>query len=137
MITARASHTATLLSNGRVLVLGGNAGASAELYDPISGTFNPTGERTVSGGIATLLNDGRVFIASIPNAELYDPQTGRFTATVAYSGASPAIVSTVVRLADGRVLINGGAVDEVPPLWHSCQRGATVLRPELSGPLAT
>ncbi|PYX58166.1 MAG: hypothetical protein DMG76_09865 [Acidobacteria bacterium] len=47
MSTRRAAHTATLLSNGKVLVTGGidnngNVLATAELYDPVSGTFTLT-----------------------------------------------------------------------------------------------
>ncbi len=48
MTSARAFHTATLLSNGRVLIVGGMGGvsgqnilASAELHDPKTGTFSP------------------------------------------------------------------------------------------------
>src|SRR5438105_707186 len=44
MSTARAFHTATLLPNGKVLVAGGDAApTSAELYDPATGTWSPTG----------------------------------------------------------------------------------------------
>ena len=52
MTAARAWQTATLLSDGRVLVAGGSVGpgagsgmllASAELYNPKTGTFGPTG----------------------------------------------------------------------------------------------
>lgn len=40
MFTARSMHTASLLSNGKVLVAGGSNGGyvdSAELYDPTTG----------------------------------------------------------------------------------------------------
>src|SRR5437868_4593788 len=46
MATARYEHTETLLPNGKVLVVGGSNGgslASAELYDPATGTWAPTG----------------------------------------------------------------------------------------------
>src|SRR5262245_51218438 len=47
LITARQYHTATLLPDGRVLVVGGFGGdgglTSAELYDPIRGIWTNTG----------------------------------------------------------------------------------------------
>ena len=47
MTTARFDHTATPLPHGRVLICGGNSAigmaASAEIYDPVSGTFSATG----------------------------------------------------------------------------------------------
>lgn len=70
MGVGRGDHTATLLMNGEVLIVGGFASTmgiqqSAELYDPATGTFRPTGSMTMPriGHTATLLKDGRVLIA--------------------------------------------------------------------------
>ncbi|WP_309895643.1 kelch repeat-containing protein [Archangium sp.] len=101
MAHARRSFTATLLANGRVLVTGGltddgdeclgsNCLASAEVYDPHSGTWSTTGSMTRSRGFhsAVRLADGRVLVSggdldgpSSAHAELYDPASGTWTAT--------------------------------------------------------
>ena len=84
MSTARGSHTATLLSNGEVLVAGGaDNAASVELYDPGSGTWTAAPSMVTAGDVqtATLLPDGTVLVVTGPiletvvptSAELYDP----------------------------------------------------------------
>ena len=97
--TARDYHTATLLPNGKVLVVGGYNGSylsSAELYDPVTGTWTATGALSTArrSHAATLLPNGKVLVAggwngSIPlsSAELYDPATGVWTATGALNTA--------------------------------------------------
>jgi large repetitive protein len=93
MTIARANHIAVLLPNGKVLIAGGEingfpsqALASAELYDPSTRTFTPTGNMTTPRGHAAALPlpNGKVLVAGGAqdlSAELYDPSTGTFTAT--------------------------------------------------------
>jgi hypothetical protein len=124
MAAARSHHTATLLPNGKVLVVGGEyaAGgyiqtlADAELYDPAAGTFAATGSMTVPRDFhtATILLDGKVLIAGgtniggeLASAELYDPAAGTFAATG--SMAVPREYYTATLLPNGKVLIVGGS----------------------------
>jgi galactose oxidase-like protein len=70
LATARFIHTVTLLTNGKVLVAGGLDAsngylASAELYDPASGTWTATGSLGTARAFhtATLLTNGKVLVA--------------------------------------------------------------------------
>ena len=119
--TARDTHTATLLNNGMVLIVGGEEGAapvaSAELYNPATGTFTQTGSLNVGrwAHTATLLGNGMVLIAggfnsgtgaALSSAELYDPSSGTFTMTGSLSGARGFHTATL--LSSGLVLLAGG-----------------------------
>ena len=118
----RQGMTATLLKNGQVLIAGGDSARNtsqliAELYDPATNTFTPTGNLN-SGRMAhtaTLLDDGKVLLVGgssgndkiLASAEIYDPGTGKFTST---SNANIARYKhTAVLLQDGNVLVIGGS----------------------------
>jgi hypothetical protein len=120
MHVARGAHTATLLSDGRVLVVGarGNNANTAELYDPATETWSFTGSTTTPHygyHTATLLPNGMVLVAGgfdslshvSANAELYDPATGTWTATGSLNNARHDHRATL--LANSTVLIEGGA----------------------------
>jgi galactose oxidase-like protein len=136
MSAARSEHTATFLDPsfvngplaGRVLITGGmndqgGVLASAELYDPASGTFTRT-----SGAMSTARRlhaaalisgcgcaaDGRVLIAggqggdgqAVRTAELFNPANGTFTPTGDMAKARFFLTATA--FGDGSVLIAGG-----------------------------
>ena len=122
MQTARSRHTATLLNSGKVLVVGGLDGnnqplASAELFDPSTGTFTPTNgslEIPRAFHTATRLNDGTVLVTGgfdsnngLATAEVFDPNSGMFTPTkgsMSFARSS----HTASLLNDGTVLVTGG-----------------------------
>jgi hypothetical protein len=123
MNVPRLYHTATLLNNGKVLIAGGlglsininNNLSDAELYDPLTGSFTPTGKLITPrvGHTAALLPVGTVLVAGgsgfedgpIPSIERYDPATGAFSfagTTGSVQSSGPAIASV---LTTGQVLM--------------------------------
>ena len=138
MTTSRVYQTATLLSDGRVLIVGGsaancgtrcgdfnNALATAEIYNPATGKFSRTGSMSQyrTSAAAVRLNDGRVLVfgGDNPSADIYDPLTGKLTrigtltAHFGYSNPNHAIL-----LPDGKALMissddNGPAVIAFDP----------------------
>jgi len=136
MTDARWSHTATLLTNGKVLVAGGYTNpstsanqqpvlTSAELYDPATGAWTPTGSMSTRRAlhVAQLLPDGRVLVAggrtctgppptacssafTTNTAEIYDPATGAWTPTASMNNNRTTTGAAL--LTNGSVLVPAG-----------------------------
>jgi hypothetical protein len=124
MTSARALHTATLMADGRVLLVGGFSGsavsATAEVADFSAGTFTslPATMTVVRYyHTATLLSNGKVLIAGgsfdTGTAELFDPISGAFTST-SNTMTSSRFTPTATLLPNGKVLIAGGLTANVP-----------------------
>ena len=127
----RSDHAAVALASGEVLIVGGDVSgvgatptAAAELYDPLTHGFTPTGSLGVPRrpfGVVRLRDD-RILVAGgtttgklvVASAEIYDPRSGRFTPTGDLATARHKHAAAV--LPDGSALIMGGTTgsnDEV------------------------
>lgn len=119
MNTARELFTATLLNDGDVLAAGGQKSnliplflTSAELYNPSTGKWTPTGSLNIGRyyQTATLRTNGQVLIAGggahLASAELYDPASGTFSVTGSLNTGRTD--HTAVLLSNGEVLAVGG-----------------------------
>ncbi|CAF1153691.1 unnamed protein product [Adineta steineri] len=125
MSHGRYIHTASVLSNGNVLVAGGEsigdiALNSAELYDSSTGASTPTGNMTNAryAHTASVLSNGKVLVTggtidriiAINSTELYDPSTGTWAPTISMMNARAAHTASV--LSNGKVLVTGGQTND-------------------------
>jgi hypothetical protein len=123
MAKPRSGHTATLLQDGTVLIAGGgvNNDDSAELFDPVAGTFTlapvpMNAQRNFH--TATLLSNGQVLLVGgtdnavssvVDTAEVYNPTTKTFTAIGTMTSRRWFHTATVLN--NGKILITGGFQD--------------------------
>lgn len=127
MTMAHIYPVATTLRDGRVLVAGGFSSigsnntplSSAEMYNPTTGTWSPTGSMDVPRTLATIapLPDGKVLVAGayesgqngpfpLASAGVYDPATGTWTPTASMAVARADGSATA--LPDGSIIVAGG-----------------------------
>ena len=125
MAGPRSEHTATFLGTGKVLVAGGTDStgrlATAELYDPATGSFTTTAAMPEArhGHTATMLPTGKVLVAggngdagALATCRLYDPRTEAWTTTGSMTTARREHTATL--LANGKVLVAGGQNGTAP-----------------------
>lgn len=118
----RANHTATLLPDGKVALIGGFGSqnysviGTTELYDRATRTTTDGASllRPRAHHTATVLQDGRILIVGGESEEfdpcepeIYDPATGQFTGAAHFPRG---VGHSTTLLADGRVLVVGGTV---------------------------
>lgn len=124
MLMGRAAHTATLLADGRVLVVGGYTAAPAyrfaEIFDPADESFTAVAQdlplranhtaHAQAGGILVLGGEttasGSGAIVSLVSVLRFDSSTGKFSERAPL--ALPRTLSASVMLASGEVLLFGG-----------------------------
>ncbi|MDI1431637.1 Kelch repeat-containing protein [Polyangium sorediatum] len=111
---AHMEHSAALLSNGQVLIVGGGGQTAAELYDPQTNTWSSAGGTSAaySCSSVTELPDGKVLVRGGDAAELYDPASNSWS----WIGAPPTTGctdATSAWLSTGKVLFTNGSSAEV------------------------
>lgn len=125
---ARADHSATVLADGTVLVVGGTSRAAAALasvesYEPNARLFTPRASllRARADHAATNVGQGLVLVVGgrdaqgvVPDAELYDPTIDRWTQAGAL--LTPRAGATARPLPDGTILVSGGVDGAGQPL---------------------
>lgn len=149
MSTARYNHTATRLKSGKVLVAGGDSSstvtttvqASAEMYDPATGTWSPTQNPMTTSRYqhtATLLPNGQVLLvggadntAPLASVDLFTEgttaATSSFTSTTALTTARSWHTATL--LSDGQVVVIGGSGVAKAETWDPATTSWTESSP--------
>ncbi|HEV8363922.1 MAG TPA: kelch repeat-containing protein [Gemmatimonadaceae bacterium] len=124
MSIVRYKHATVTLSDGRVLVIGGSDARdgfgrydTAEIWDPHTGTFAPSGRMhnrryKIPDSVVRLRNGAVLVAGGAPQAELFDPVAQMFELVPGDLGASYAFSSATV-LPNGDVLIAGGYDDQI------------------------
>lgn len=134
----RRGHTATLLEDAKVLIVGGDNQngivSQAEIFDPVSQTSalaaTPVAART--DHTATRLSDGRVLViggrdqnSSLTSTEIYNPLTATFTAGP--SLITPRSGHTATLLSDGKILVAGGDASGSAEVYNPARESFSLI----------
>jgi hypothetical protein len=136
----RQGHTATLLRNGQVLIVGGFWSTTAELYDPAKGTWAYTPAPVFEAGglvyTATLLRTGHVLVTGDRgNPKTYDPEIAEWKDTAAM--VTKRFGGTATLLTNGNVLVAGGQDNREHALASAEQYEPATTRWSKAAPMHT
>jgi len=137
LIVERRGHTATLLEDGKVLIVGGDnatgAVSQAEIFDPVSRTSIVAASSAArTDHTATRFSDGRVLViggrnqtGSLTSSDIYNPLTATFTAGPPLT--TPRSGHTATVLSDGRILIAGGDASGSAELYNPATQSFSLI----------
>ena len=134
----RRGHSATLLEDGRVLIVGGDnlngVVSQAEIFDPVSQTSSVIAASITArtDHTATRLSDGRVLVmggrdqsGSLTSSDIYNPLTATFTAGPSLT--TPRSGHTATVLADGKILVAGGDAGGSAELYNPATQSFSLI----------
>src|SRR5258705_8493079 len=138
LIVERRGHSATLLEDGKVLIVGGEnltgMVSHPEIVDPVSQTSSLVAASTTArtDHTATRLSDGRVLVVggrgqsgSLTSSDIYNPLTATFTAGPSLT--TPRSGHTATVLADGKILIAGGDAGGSAELYNPATQSFSLI----------
>jgi N-acetylneuraminic acid mutarotase len=135
MSNGRSQHTATVLPDGRVLVVGGISAAgvylaSADIYNPTTNSWTAAAPMASARAYhtATVLPSGRVMVVGGHNGstgfktrELYDPATNTWLSNLGAQMQTSRAAHQAVLLDDGRLMVIGGTTGPFGPLTETVE----------------
>ena len=134
----RRGHSATLLEDGKVLIVGGDnlngMVSQAEIVDPVSQTSSLVAASITArtDHTATRLSDGRVLViggrdqsGSLTSSDIYNPLTATFTAGPSLT--TPRSGHTATVLADGKILVAGGDAGGSAELYNPATENFSLI----------
>lgn len=122
MNNGRDQHTSTVLTDGKVLVVGGDRDGKSELYDPLTGIWTLADSMNYLRFLhtASVLKNGKVLVSgggtdtsmSIDDTELYDPSTRNWTVIDKMHVRRCSHAACILQ--NGNVIVSGGTTDYDP-----------------------
>jgi MYXO-CTERM domain-containing protein len=145
MPISRSHHTATLLADGKVLVIGGTSSTEVDIYDPATDAWLPAAPLPAARSLhtATTLNNGKILVTGgalgqpSTSALIYDPLVDTWTPAAAMQGARAGHAATLVSNGDVIVAGGGAGAERYDPITDTWAPFGAMLVPSRHGNTTT